>query len=140
MSNDQDDSSGYAVGYRKPPQSFRFKAGQSGNPKGRPKSARALDFAELVKLIGAEPVKGASGKKVSKLEAVLRAEIHAALKGDAGAARSIFNRAYKHGLTQAVVQKSFIEITDVQGEFGELFRAYHSQRDNGSKTSQGRQT
>ena len=29
------------VGYRKPPESTRFKPGQSGNPNGRPTSSRA---------------------------------------------------------------------------------------------------
>ena len=30
----------YEVGYGKPPKATRFKAGQSGNPKGRPKGSR----------------------------------------------------------------------------------------------------
>ena len=34
---------GYEVGYGKPPQHSRFKPGQSGNPKGRPKSAKGLN-------------------------------------------------------------------------------------------------
>lgn len=32
---------GYEVGYRKPPKHTRFKKGQSGNPKGRPKAKKA---------------------------------------------------------------------------------------------------
>ncbi len=31
---------GYEVGYGKPPEATRFRAGQSGNPKGRPKGAK----------------------------------------------------------------------------------------------------
>jgi hypothetical protein len=31
---------GYEVGYGKPPENTRFKPGQSGNPKGRPKGAK----------------------------------------------------------------------------------------------------
>src|SRR5205823_6157875 len=31
----------YQVGYRKPPQHSRFKNGQSGNPKGRPKRSES---------------------------------------------------------------------------------------------------
>jgi len=38
---------GYAVGYGKPPQSSRFKPGQSGNPKGRPRQKQRIsDFEE----------------------------------------------------------------------------------------------
>lgn len=33
-------SLGYDIGYKKPPTGKRFKPGQSGNPKGRPKGAR----------------------------------------------------------------------------------------------------
>jgi hypothetical protein len=35
----------YDVGYGKPPVSFRFKPGQSGNPSGRPKAPQ--DISEL---------------------------------------------------------------------------------------------
>jgi hypothetical protein len=35
----------YDVGYGKPPASFRFKPGQSGNPSGRPKTPQ--DISEL---------------------------------------------------------------------------------------------
>ena len=31
----------YDIGYRKPPEGRRFKKGQSGNPSGRPKSAKS---------------------------------------------------------------------------------------------------
>ena len=32
----------YEVGYRKPPRHTRFKKGQSGNPRGRPRGAKNL--------------------------------------------------------------------------------------------------
>lgn len=32
---------GYSIGYGRPPKHARFKPGQSGNPKGRPKGARS---------------------------------------------------------------------------------------------------
>ena len=38
----KDKNSSYDVGYGKPPQDTRFKPGQSGNPKGRPKGAKNL--------------------------------------------------------------------------------------------------
>jgi hypothetical protein len=49
------DSPPYEVGYRKPPGASRFKPGQSGNPKGRPKGGRnkrpALDEERLKAII-----------------------------------------------------------------------------------------
>ena len=36
------DDGKYEVGYGKPPKSSRWKKGQSGNPKGRPKGSRGL--------------------------------------------------------------------------------------------------
>jgi hypothetical protein len=39
-------SGDYEVGYGKPPKHTRFKPGQSGNPKGRPKASK--DFRSLL--------------------------------------------------------------------------------------------
>jgi len=40
MTKHDDDDRDYEVGYGKPPKGTRFKAGQSGNPRGRPKGAK----------------------------------------------------------------------------------------------------
>jgi Family of unknown function (DUF5681) len=37
-----DPAASYEVGYGRPPRHSRFKPGQSGNPKGRPKGSKSL--------------------------------------------------------------------------------------------------
>ncbi len=43
MTDAADDTSQPKVGYRNPPRHSRFKPGQSGNPRGRPKGQRNLN-------------------------------------------------------------------------------------------------
>ena len=47
---DEKTAGDYEVGYRKPPKDRQFKRGQSGNPKGRPKEAKAgpTNVAEIL--------------------------------------------------------------------------------------------
>ena len=82
----------YKVGYRKPPRASRFKPGQSGNPKGRPKGARnklpARNEERLKKLIIEEayrPIKVTEGKRqitISMVQAILRSLAMKAARGD----------------------------------------------------------
>jgi hypothetical protein len=53
----------YIVGKGKPPVKSRFKKGQSGNPKGRPKSAKGVNTL-VREVLGAKlPVRTAQGEK-----------------------------------------------------------------------------
>jgi len=76
----------YEVGYGKPPTATRFKPGQSGNPRGRPKGAKGLNTIVRETLGGKLAVRTSEGtKKISKIEAVLQKTLEKALKGDARA-------------------------------------------------------
>lgn len=80
----------YEVGYRKPPKATRFKKGQSGNPKGRPKGTR--NFKTDLEDVLRQRVtlrEGGRERKVSTQHAIIRAAAAKALKGDTRATRMI---------------------------------------------------
>ncbi len=73
----------YEVGYGKPPQNTRFKPGQSGNPRGKPKGAKNL--ATIVyNAINEKVVVTENGKrrKRSMLEVAVKQLINKAAMGD----------------------------------------------------------
>jgi hypothetical protein len=73
----------YAVGYGRPPVNTRFKPGQSGNAKGRPKGRKKM-FALLQDALDKRILirEGDSVRKVSTREAIILALMSKALKGD----------------------------------------------------------
>jgi hypothetical protein len=84
----------YEVGYGKPPKTSRFKRGQSGNPKGRPKGRRnlATEFkTELSKLVTVR--ENGESRRVSKRVAILKSLLAKALSGDVKAITAVFDRA-----------------------------------------------
>jgi len=71
------------VGFKRPPKHTRFKPGQSGNAKGRPKHARNLK-TEFLEELG-EVIRVREGDrelKISKQRAFVKALVSAAIKGD----------------------------------------------------------
>jgi hypothetical protein len=81
---------GYEVGYGKPPSESRFKAGVSGNPKGRPKGSR--NMATLFIQIMQEPImvtENGRSRKMTRIEAVFRQMVNKAHSGDQRAMREI---------------------------------------------------
>jgi hypothetical protein len=81
------------VGYGRPPQTHQFKPGQSGNPKGRPKSAKN-ETTILRNLLNRKIEMRQDGKlrKISLLEAMLLRFAEDALKGNPKAAAFLLNR------------------------------------------------
>ncbi len=88
MSNEEKD---YEVGYGKPPEASRFKKGESGNRKGRPKGARGLETdlkAELNEVVSVN-VNGKK-KKFTKQQLMLKQLVGKAVKGDLRAIEKSF--------------------------------------------------
>lgn len=64
MADSHNDHGDYAVGYGKPPKHSRWKKGQSGNPRGRPKGARGLKTDLHDELVSTMEIQ-MNGKRVS---------------------------------------------------------------------------
>ena len=80
----------YAVGYRKPPRTTRFKPGQSGNPKGRLKGSPNLASdlsAELGEQITVR--EGGQARHISKQRALIKSLMAKALQGDVRATSAL---------------------------------------------------
>jgi hypothetical protein len=87
----KNNASGSEAGYGHPPVNTRFKKGQSGNPKGRPKGSRGL--ATILNRALSERVvinEGGRRKTVTKLEAAVKQVTNKAASGDPVASRQLF--------------------------------------------------
>lgn len=80
----------YAVGYKRPPRHSRFKPGQSGNPKGRPKGARSPRVLWNEMIEGTVVVNdGKRRRRVSKRELIYSTLLASAARGDAKAREQV---------------------------------------------------
>lgn len=90
------------------PNSKPFQKGQSGNPKGRPRK-----LPELTKLL--DNVLGEEKNNVTAMEAVVKALLRNATKGDTQAARVLL--AYAYGNPKASIEVSGPDGGPIQSTF-----------------------
>jgi hypothetical protein len=86
----------------------RFKKGESGNPKGRPKLP---DLKEAIAKVMAEEKDG-----MSALEAILKALRMKAAKGDVRAAQELLDRGYGKAM-QKIEQENTHKIPESYNDF-----------------------
>jgi hypothetical protein len=81
----------YEIGYRRPPESGRFKTGKSGNPKGRPKGSNNF-LTILERELSQTIVVNENGKKktVTRMQAMVKRIVAGALQGDLKALMTLF--------------------------------------------------
>jgi Family of unknown function (DUF5681) len=92
----------YQVGYGRPPLQSRFKPGQSGNPKGRPRQSR--NMRTIVKQVLSEDMQIREGgrlRRMPAMEALVRTLRARAFKGDPKALASLIVLARLSGLTES---------------------------------------
>ena len=107
----------HQVGYGKPPRDSRFKAGQSGNPKGRKKGAKTI--RGVMKAAINEKISvsiGGKTKRMTKLEAIVQKTIASSLSGDAASTRLFFQMLLITGLQHEVEDALSADHMDVLGQ------------------------
>jgi hypothetical protein len=113
---------GYEVGYAKPPQYTRFRRGQSGNPKGRPKGLQS--FARLARQAFNEKIaikENGERRIITKLQAALKQLANKAASGDAAAIREMLR-----------VQAAVAEIVPADDQHD--YTGKHGERPNPAET------
>jgi|HubBroStandDraft_5_1064220.scaffolds.fasta_scaffold14380_4 hypothetical protein len=128
-----------AVGYRNPPEHTRFRPGQSGNPKGRPKGT--LNLATVLERTLRETVvitvKG-KRKTVTKLEAAVTQLSDKAVGGDMKAFQQLSTlvRSAEEREVQAPVANSDLDEVDEQIVLEIVERFENSRKKNPVKGAQ----
>src|SRR5580692_9194526 len=87
-----------AVGYGRPPKSTRFKKGQSGNPRGRPKGSRPVG-AVLQDILGQRIAVTENGKtrRLPALEVMLRRLANDAMRSEPVALKLMLSLYDRYG-------------------------------------------
>lgn len=112
------------VGYRSPPVHTRFKPGESGNPKGRPKGAAGLKT--LVRSMMTEEVTVGTpvgAIKISRVEATLLKMYELAIKGNLRAQSQLL-ALYDAAVPQALEALNSDETDDRLNYLQELSRRF----------------
>lgn len=118
----------YEVGYGKPPQHSRFKPGQSGNPKGRPKRSKNVKTVMAEELDKRVTVKrGHRHEKITKREAIVSRLLSDAMQGKPAAVREVMSQVstiegdtgqepetFSDGVDWAII-KSFLKTKPADG-------------------------
>ena len=116
MSDNSDNSGDDKTGYGNPPKHTRFKKGQSGNPKGRPKKSK--NVKTVLKEVLDKPIQitfDGKTETVSILEAIIKRLSIKALNGDLRATSMLIKEwvSYFPDLVPPEVPKAKLTIMNI---------------------------
>ena len=116
MSAEDDDDE---VGYCKPPKHSRFKPGQSGNTRGRPRKNRSIE-AMIKRELDQTVVLKEGGREIrlSKREALIKQLVNRAISGDQRPMQLVLAHLEKH--------KDIEPFTATEADDAELLKALGS--------------
>lgn len=129
MSKRTNNGGDYDIGHSQTPEYTRFKKGQSGNPKGRPKkeakekkAALIIPHSEQDELLRSQLERkvsiseGGKRKKMKMREIISQAQVNAAAKGNVYAQREILKTARELELRDAERATALVEEAQIKRE------------------------
>ena len=107
----------YEVGFGKPPAATKFKKGQSGNPKGRPKGKRNAATV-IIRALDAKVIINENGRRreITKFEAAITQLANKAASGDLRALGMVtaLMQLAEERVQQEAVAKTYLQDADQQ--------------------------
>ena len=112
----------YAVGRGRPPKHTRWKKGQSGNPRGRPKkrSQKKRDLIDELEQEGAEQIsvhENGKAEMMSKRKAFIKGLYNRALNGNPAAAKLLMSMMTHPKRQQPDLSEADASDEDIRKEF-----------------------
>jgi hypothetical protein len=113
------------VGYGRPPLAARFRPGQSGNPRGRPKGARNLSTVIASALSERVAItENGRRRRITKLDAAVKQLVNRAAAGETRATQLLiqllqaFEARGSHPDTERVGEPNPIVMAEIKRRFG----------------------
>lgn len=97
----------YVIGYGKAPEHTKFKPGQSGNPKGRPKKRRS--FVDELAAEMCKPItitENGKKKRITKQQAIVKQTMNKAMSGDPKVIALLMSPTFRQALEMKIEQQN----------------------------------